>query len=577
MARITQSMLVESLIRRIQDNFERLSRLQGQVSSGLRVEKPSDDPLSASRISTFQGELLRVFQLQSNVRRARARLTRMESVYGDVRALLREARQIAISGANDPSNDPREALASRVADIVENALNLANTQFEGEFLFSGSLVRTQPFTADSSDDPVSFAYNGNFFTRRSEVSFSRFMDLTQTGLDAFGHFAHTVIAGKSIENPDAPLEVALGKSFGGLVSFTINMGEAVSDTTVSVNPATQSLNDLVTAINNASAGVEAFLDPENKLVIRSLVEGGEGKISLVDGSSGGLLTQLKVADDQGAFLGFEKEPVNIFTKLTDLKLALKSFAFKEDLLINLENSDGQSLGLQVGDIIQVTANTASGAIATDNFVVGPDSTLEDLAAHIQAELRDAVASGTNPNVNNNGSETVIVRVRQGKLEIINPEGANSAPFEEKPPAPGLTIRAFDSSLSVSRTQFDAVMAPLEVQVGDPPFAVGESRSSEVMRSPDPAFNIANRIEEIQSLIELIENNQIQTSGKLKELELLDTRHLEFQTQTESLISEERDVDIARAIVELRQAEQVFQAALGAGARVINLTLLDFLR
>lgn len=560
MARVTQTILFDNLIQRIQESFNRLSRLQNQVSSGLRVEKPSDDPLAASKITFFQGELAKVDRFQTNIDEASSRLNRQDTVYGDLRNLLNEARSIAVTGANDPSNGPKTALASRVNEVLKNALDLANTQVNRQFLFSGSQTQTQAFTANSQQDPTSFTYNGDRFTISQEVSFSRFLQTTQTGLEAFGNFQHTVVAGLKVENPNAPLNAALGTSFGVPVTFSIAMGNATTPTVVTVDPRTDSLNDLVALINSANAGVVASLDPEKRLVIRSEVSKDEGRFTLTDGAANGLLTSLQVADSSGRFLGSEEAPLSIFSKLVDLKQALSGVAFKEDPLVKLSDASGQSLGLKVGDTITVAATTAAGAIASDSFAVTEKSTLNDLAQFVQEELRDAVVSSTNPTVNNFGSATAIVRVNQGKLEIINPKGVGSRDF--------LTLTIGTGG---ARPVFDTAMAALV------PPAVGASTGSNVLRSEQPAANIANRIGDVDQIIQFTENNQIIVSNRQKELELLKTVHTDFRAKTEGFLSDARDVDIARAVVELRQAEQVFQAALGAGSRVIQPTLLDFLR
>lgn len=66
-------------------------------------------------------------------------------------------------------------------------------------------------------------------------------------------------------------------------------------------------------------------------------------------------------------------------------------------------------------------------------------------------------------------------------------------------------------------------------------------------------------------------------ARMNRLELAGARMHELELNVERLISDNEDVDIARAIVDLKVSENAYRAALGSGARIIQPTLLDFLR
>ena len=66
-------------------------------------------------------------------------------------------------------------------------------------------------------------------------------------------------------------------------------------------------------------------------------------------------------------------------------------------------------------------------------------------------------------------------------------------------------------------------------------------------------------------------------GRQRRLELLEARYETDALNYESMRSDAEDADIAEVIMFLKMAETVYQAALSAGARVIQPTLMDFLR
>ena len=66
-------------------------------------------------------------------------------------------------------------------------------------------------------------------------------------------------------------------------------------------------------------------------------------------------------------------------------------------------------------------------------------------------------------------------------------------------------------------------------------------------------------------------------GRQRRLELLEARYSQDNLNYEKMRSDAEDADMAEVIMYLKMAETVYQAALSAGARVIQPTLMDFLR
>jgi flagellar hook-associated protein 3 FlgL len=68
-----------------------------------------------------------------------------------------------------------------------------------------------------------------------------------------------------------------------------------------------------------------------------------------------------------------------------------------------------------------------------------------------------------------------------------------------------------------------------------------------------------------------------TNGaRVARIETLETKLVDLDIEYKSLLSDVEDVDITEVIVKLKSAEAAFQAALGAGAKLIQPSLLDYL-
>jgi len=92
------------------------------------------------------------------------------------------------------------------------------------------------------------------------------------------------------------------------------------------------------------------------------------------------------------------------------------------------------------------------------------------------------------------------------------------------------------------------------------------------------------VEDLTKLIGLIQDSQnhlltrtAEIGGRQRRLELLEARYAQDALNYEQMRSDAEDADMAEVIMYLKMAETVYQAALSAGARIIQPTLMDFLR
>jgi flagellar hook-associated protein 3 FlgL len=69
----------------------------------------------------------------------------------------------------------------------------------------------------------------------------------------------------------------------------------------------------------------------------------------------------------------------------------------------------------------------------------------------------------------------------------------------------------------------------------------------------------------------------EVGGRSRRLELLEIRYAQDEINYTQMMSDAEDVDFAEVIMNQKMSEAVYQAALSAGARVIQPTLMDFLR
>ena len=145
--RVTNGSLRQVFLDSLQQAQQRLQQTQTQISTGKRVNQPSDDPIAAAQIREIEASLARMDQYQSNALLAQNRLGLEEETLVGVVNGLQRIRELAVQANNATAGQgSRDAIAVELREQFTNLLALANsTDGQGRYLFAGFSEQTQPF------------------------------------------------------------------------------------------------------------------------------------------------------------------------------------------------------------------------------------------------------------------------------------------------------------------------------------------------------------------------------------------------------------------------------------------------
>ena len=133
----------------------RLMEFQRQVSTGKRVEKPSDDPSATLGAIGEHTETAAIDQYARATDSVASRLAVIDTVLSDLIAQLERGQVAAASGRGSMKTQvQRDAAATDLEGIRDTIFSDMNTAFNGTFVFSGSASTVQPFTRVGSG-PIS--------------------------------------------------------------------------------------------------------------------------------------------------------------------------------------------------------------------------------------------------------------------------------------------------------------------------------------------------------------------------------------------------------------------------------------
>jgi flagellar hook-associated protein 3 FlgL len=141
-----------------------------ELSTGKRVNTPSDDPLAAAQMVANSDHTSRTDQYLHNLDTLTSQLQTADSALSSVVTAVTRAISLGVQGSTGTVSDAnRQQIAQDLVGIQAQVLQLANTEVNGTFLFGGTDTTTTPFTLDSMST-TGVTYNGNDQTNSVQIA-----------------------------------------------------------------------------------------------------------------------------------------------------------------------------------------------------------------------------------------------------------------------------------------------------------------------------------------------------------------------------------------------------------------------
>jgi flagellar hook-associated protein 3 FlgL len=175
-------MLNQTLLYDLRNVTNQLSTSEQQLSSGYKLNQPSDDPYGASQALKLRADLAANRQYQSNVQDANSWQNVADTALGDIGDSIQRARDLVLQGANDTNaSSDRQAIVTELNQLIDSIKTDANTQYAGRYIFSGTKTSTQPYQLGSND-----AYSGNTAMITREIGVGVQVTINQPGASIIG-------------------------------------------------------------------------------------------------------------------------------------------------------------------------------------------------------------------------------------------------------------------------------------------------------------------------------------------------------------------------------------------------------
>jgi len=180
------------MVGNISSQQSQLYELYNKINSGQKYTNISDNPIDAADIVRLNKQLSEIGAYSRNVQNATTQINAQDEAFSTIVDKLQRINDLAIQAANSASGeDGFKACKAEIEELKKTIVNLANTQYDGKYIFAGTNVTTKPFEL-ADDGTITYhgtpANNTAGYERYLEISDGVKVELNSSGDSIFGTY-----------------------------------------------------------------------------------------------------------------------------------------------------------------------------------------------------------------------------------------------------------------------------------------------------------------------------------------------------------------------------------------------------
>ncbi|WCL51298.1 flagellar hook-associated protein 3 [Leptospira sp. GIMC2001] len=337
--RITNMMQNNSLIRNLNRHQVNFDSTQNQLATGLKIQRPSDDPSVATNQMFFRSRLNELNQFEENITDGYQRLKHIDGVLDRMGEIFQRARVLAVQAANgiyqgDKGFELEVAIGKEIDQHLRAMVDLANSRdATGQPVFGGHVIERPPFEPIESkikgleglelkNQYIGVQYRGDIGEQLREIEKGEYIPVTVPGNKVFWGTNMSVTS--KVDNSGYVATSDQKFKIDG-VEIHVSVGDTI--------------DDVIDKINNSPLEVKANKLAQDNI---SLTSTSPHQIWVEDMGDGTVLKDIGLID------ATDSEPPNNYSKsatVTGLSTFDVLIQFRNDLLQkDQERIGGRDLG-----------------------------------------------------------------------------------------------------------------------------------------------------------------------------------------------------------------------------------------
>ena len=146
------------MLKNLSRSYSNLDKYSDQLSTGKKVNRPSDDPVVAMKGMNYRSQLTEVEQFQRNLGEVYNWMDNSDSALDKATQALQRLRELAVQASNGTyEENQRESIAKEVDQLKEHLIDIANTKVNNKYIFNGTDTKNAPVSVDSVTGVVTAA------------------------------------------------------------------------------------------------------------------------------------------------------------------------------------------------------------------------------------------------------------------------------------------------------------------------------------------------------------------------------------------------------------------------------------
>ncbi len=523
--RITNSMMIDNLLRNLNGNLTRVNKYSSQLSSNRRIVNLSDDPIGVMNSMNARQQIRRLNQYQSNVTTARSWAQQAESSVYEMQQTVVKMKELMVDAMGTKTESDKKNFATQIRELTEHLLQTCNSTVGDKYIFSGFNSTKAGFEAvrDENGNLTNVLYNG--------------LDLTKTGADA--------VTGKRIENSTNATNYQWSGELAHPQKYTISVGATdatgtkVIFTDAAGNTVTKTVTDADAAAGTIDLGDFGTVTWKNEATAPNSEE-----IANAIASAGSVTTPAAAVMGPKAEQAINDNGLRWTGALND-STQKYSIEVNGDTLV-FKNSYGS----------QVATHQVSAADVANGFI--------DLSAQGLGRVEWDTAPAPDAADPADTQEQALARMI-GSAEFVTSqlgeESTQDVEFEI----------GFNMNFDVTFTGVDIV-------------GTGENNMFSILTQMTADLEAGKSNDELTKYLTKLTGIQdrfvstlVESGVRTVKLDTMVNRYSMDAINYESIRSDVEDIDQAETIMNYKYCQSIFEQALASGAQIIQPTLMDFLR
>lgn len=146
MARITFTTMYDTTMRNLQRNANKMNKIDEQVISQSKLNRPSDNPVGFTNAMSYRNTLNSLFQQRINMDDGESYMDVLETTFASMNNIFERCGELATQSANDTQKHQERLFTNmEIRENLEQLVSLAQTRHKEDYIFSGRWTNQPPY------------------------------------------------------------------------------------------------------------------------------------------------------------------------------------------------------------------------------------------------------------------------------------------------------------------------------------------------------------------------------------------------------------------------------------------------